>query len=294
MYVQDITSPGVNITAEIPKDEANNFKKMCSVFAVAESHGKFIDEYVSKLVASQADNIVNGCDTGSASTNVKSVQVAELKSISTANSINSDTSQSAVRTNIQEIVDGNTSVQSNPAKLEDVIRTDKATLAIATEMIHFVSRTKSRIHNESQIMNTLAGYLNGFDCKVQLVPFGSATYGFGGSSTNFNLLANTGEFVCIPKCLLSMYPNFPIITGGSEKSPLTLMSSFEKKFKNSSIHNDFEILEPLTGNRAQRRRLQLLHKKSRILCWLQFGFDGELAECSQIIRDFISHGPICK
>lgn len=195
MYVQDITSPGVNITAEISKDEANNFKKMCSVFAVAESLGKFIDKYVSKLVSSQTDNIVNGYDTASTSTNVKSVQVAELKSVST---VNSDTNQSVVRANIQEMVAGNTSIQSNPAKLENVIKTDEAALAIATEMIHFVSRTKTRIHNESQILNTLAGYLNGFDCKVQLVPFGSATYGFGGSSTNFNVLANTGEFVSKP------------------------------------------------------------------------------------------------
>lgn len=188
MFVQDIMSPGVNVAAEISKDEANNFKKMCSVFAAPGSHGKFIDEYVSKLVSSQANNIVNGCDT----TNVKNVQVAELKSVSTASSIKSDTNQNVIRPIIQETVADNTSVQSNHVKLEDVIKTDKAALTIATEMIHFVSRTKARINNESQILKKLAGYLNEFDFKVQLVPFGSATYGFGGLSTNFNLLANTG------------------------------------------------------------------------------------------------------
>lgn len=33
MWVQDIISPNVNITAEIPKQEADNFVRMCKLFA---------------------------------------------------------------------------------------------------------------------------------------------------------------------------------------------------------------------------------------------------------------------
>lgn len=84
------------------------------------------------------------------------------------------------------------------------------------------------------------------------------------------------------------------ISVGSEKSPVNLVYSFEKHMKTASDQNEFEIMESIVGDRAQKRRVQLLHKQSRVLCWLQFGFDSELAESSQIIRDYINHGPICK
>lgn len=87
---------------------------------------------------------------------------------------------------------------------------------------------------------------------------------------------------------------FVFISDGSDKSPVNLLYSFEKYLKTSCVQNDFEILDIIAGNRVQKCRLQLFHKKSRILCWLQFGFDGELAESSQIIRDYINHAPICK
>ena len=72
---------------------------------------------------------------------------------------------------------------------------------------------------------------------------------------------------------------------------MTLFSSFVKThLKTSLIENDFEIMDVIGGNRSQNRRLQLRHKRSGVLCWLQFGFDGELADSSQIIRDYINHG----
>lgn len=87
---------------------------------------------------------------------------------------------------------------------------------------------------------------------------------------------------------------FLYISGGLDKSPISLLYSFEKYLKTSCVQKDFEILGSIAGNRVQKRRLQLFHKNSRILCCLEFGFDGELAEFSQIIRDYINHAPICK
>lgn len=84
------------------------------------------------------------------------------------------------------------------------------------------------------------------------------------------------------------------ISGDSDKSPLTLLQSLEKYFKTACLQDDFEIFDTISGNRVQKRRLQLLHRKSRIMCRLEFRFDCELTETSQIIRDYIKHGPICK
>lgn len=53
MYVQDIKSPGVNVTAEIPEAEAHGFKKFCQIMTTF-LHKNIIEEYISKLLPLQA------------------------------------------------------------------------------------------------------------------------------------------------------------------------------------------------------------------------------------------------
>ncbi|XP_055323571.1 uncharacterized protein LOC129578676 isoform X2 [Sitodiplosis mosellana] len=274
MYVEDIKSSAINVAAEIAEKEAHHFKKLCQILATL-SYRNTIDEYVSKLLPLQAagrDTVqvtLNQCKNGTNS-DVHPFKAVELKTAGSLNSVSSNSNnQNVARANSLQTVP---SVLSNSVKLDDLLNTSSVSVALAAKMIDFVSRTKARIHNEALILNTLIGYLNAFDSKVQLVPFGSSTYGFGGSSTNFNILANAA---------------------GSDKSPITLFNAFQKDLKTFSVQNDFEILDIIAGNRAQKRRLQLRHKKSGVLCWLQFGFDCELADSSQIIRDYINHGPIC-
>lgn len=65
---------------------------------------------------------------------------------------------------------------------------------IGANAIDLIFRSVQRISLEVQILDLLSRHLKGFDSTVQLVPFGSATYGFGGSRTDFNVLvvAETG------------------------------------------------------------------------------------------------------
>lgn len=72
------------------------------------------------------------------------------------------------------------------------------------------------------------------------------------------------------------------------------LRSFEKLVKRPGAQTDFEVLEMIHGDRVQKRRLQLIHIASGIKCTLQFDDNYELAASSQIIRDCISHAPICK
>lgn len=60
------------------------------------------------------------------------------------------------------------------------------------------------------------------------------------------------------------------------------------------IQNDFKVLASINGDRVQNKRLQAIHIASGILCWIQFDTDFEMAESSQIIRNYIMHAPICK
>lgn len=72
-------------------------------------------------------------------------------------------------------------------KLVDVIDVNQFPRTIITTAI---SRTHHRITHENQIIKLLTNYLKKFDYSLRMMPFGSSTYGFGGSNTNFNVLIN--------------------------------------------------------------------------------------------------------
>lgn len=106
-----------------------------------------------------------------------------------SSSVDSNSNQNIAEATIQETA---THAPALSNHVKDVCESDEMFKAIAAEMIGFVTRTKARNHDEEHILNTLNGYLNEFDSKIKLVPFGSSTYGFGGTRTNFNILASAG------------------------------------------------------------------------------------------------------
>lgn len=84
-------------------------------------------------------------------------------------------------------------IHSNSVRLDDLIKTDNLSKIMVKEMIDFASRTNSRIRNEKDIAKILELYLKETDTTLKFVPFGSSTYGFGGSKTNFNILVNASK-----------------------------------------------------------------------------------------------------
>lgn len=73
-----------------------------------------------------------------------------------------------------------------------------------------------------------------------------------------------------------------------------VFQKFKRIFKMVGIQNDFKVLASINGDRVQKRRLQVIHIASGILCWIQFDKDSEIAKSSQIIRNYVMHAPICK
>lgn len=57
-----------------------------------------------------------------------------------------------------------------------------------------LARTSDRIGWEEIILRTLKSALMGFDSMLEITPFGSSVYGFGGAKTNFNLFINACEY----------------------------------------------------------------------------------------------------
>lgn len=101
--------------------------------------------------------------------------------------------------------------QSIAENFTNVIDTEEISRNIVDKAINFMFRSVQRISIEVQILNLLLHHLKGFDSSLQIVPFGSATYGFGGSSTDFNILviAETGNKYIL--CRVFLYSENSII-----------------------------------------------------------------------------------
>lgn len=83
--------------------------------------------------------------------------------------------------------------ESNAENLANAISSEAISISrnIGTKAIDLIFRSVQRISLEVQILDLLSRHLKGFDSTVRVVPFGSATYGFSGSSTDFNILVVT-------------------------------------------------------------------------------------------------------
>lgn len=129
-----------------------------------------------------------------------SIQEMDQDSDNVFKSIESATSRS-----ITEILSGSEAIEQPIKKvqvleLKNIIETDKVLPAMLLGAIDLVSRTENRIQNEMEIMRSLECYLKALDSSLKMVAFGSATFGFGGSNTNLNILVDAGNF-CTAVCI---------------------------------------------------------------------------------------------
>lgn len=77
--------------------------------------------------------------------------------------------------------------------LKNVIDMEKIAKAIIPKAMK-LTRIEQRISDEKQILDDLVRLLENFNKNLKVMPFGSATYGFGGCDTNFNIcLVNDGN-----------------------------------------------------------------------------------------------------
>lgn len=89
-------------------------------------------------------------------------------------------------------------IRLNPAAVGVQSKSDinmkQITETMISKAIDLISRTDQRIFREKQIVTDLKRFVNDKKFNLKVIPFGSATYGFGGSKTDFNicLLNNDG------------------------------------------------------------------------------------------------------
>lgn len=202
MFVQDIKSPGVNITAELTEEEVDSFKQICKMFIPFSLHDKNIDEYLSQMSKMPSPSKIDSALTMNVEppkeTFVSESSKPSVHSFQNLSDTIADIDQNSNIIPRNKLSTGNigTPSSSTPSKMStsliNLINIDEVSVSIKTTAIDFIFRTMERISHEFDIVGLLQRHLKAFDSKLEMMPFGSATYGFGGRSTDFNILVNTG------------------------------------------------------------------------------------------------------
>lgn len=84
-----------------------------------------------------------------------------------------------------------------------------------------------------------------------------------------------------------------LFTGKSEKSPALLLRSFLQYFVTTNVQREFEAPAKIISNRVQKQQLRIIHRASRIECYLLFDNDVSVIKAAKIICDVITMKPIC-
>lgn len=201
MFVQDINLPGVNITAELTEEEVDSFKQICKMFIPFSLHDKNIDEYFSKMSqappASAIHPVVN-TKSGPPMRNVPPGISKPPTPIQRSSDTHAgrDLNSNIIPKSKPSAVNIGTPSSSTTPKITtspiDSLNINEIAVSIRTTAIDIIFRTMKRISHEMDIIGLLTRHLKSFDSKLELTPFGSSTYGFGGFCTDYNVLVSTG------------------------------------------------------------------------------------------------------
>lgn len=198
MFVQDIKSPELNITAELMEEEVDNFKELCKMFAFTTLHEQLIDEYLLKLSQVRSTNLALNVNNAKkpayefSETSLSSLQKFKNEMAKKKHeNIDAETSSTL---NHSDVNTGAKCISISTEKLEDVINVDEITKFTRIETNEILSRSSTRIDSEKEIIDKFSFLLMTFDPDIIVTPFGSVTFGFGGQRTNFNILITSGKF----------------------------------------------------------------------------------------------------
>lgn len=151
MFVQDIKSLGVNITAEISRAEADNFKEMCTIFASDSLYEYFLDECISNLPQLQPPKSVSGSNlslNSSTSNKSNASKSSAGKNNKKSASVSSDELD---KLTIDELL----------ADINEIIEEDPFPLLII----------------QLDITNILTKHIKNFNADFTIVPFGARVCG---------------------------------------------------------------------------------------------------------------------
>lgn len=259
-------------------------------------------------------NATNGCNNSNL--NIESLSSIKSSdkfngsnlSLNSASSTNASTSNGTSVFSMQNMKtaigsNGNVLKESSPTpstskSIGNLIKIEDISKIAKINMMQLLSRSAERVKNEKTIIDTLSIYFKTLDSTINVVPFGSSTYGFGSKQTDFNVLIKTGEnlladlknvtFLSIKRCN-------DYFEGASKSKVLfeTCENAVKMSGTSSVLQQQFEFMVRTSANRVQKQQLKIVHKQSRIVCTLLFDSSSVLEMASEKIRQFTSLNPMC-
>lgn len=183
MFVQDLVTPGLNIAAEVTKEDAYNFQEMCQMFSTAQKHSPV------KRALKCPQPAVLPVRKALSQTSLNKLNVSK----SVVNRSNPTKTEKLVTPapNPMKKVATKRVVAKASVVLENAIKDGTFFDVINAEMAKFSTRSDERIRNEARILGILKQHFKIFDRALILVPIGSSTFGFGCCDSNYNILVDT-------------------------------------------------------------------------------------------------------
>lgn len=181
MFVQDLISVGLNITAEITKEEAYNFQGMCQMFSTSQKQSP--PKRSPKLPPQESVPVR------------KATSLSCLPLIKTSSargkSAKDEKTKPSIAGTMKKSVTKKNATKSPAVVLDEAIKSGKVYELITAEMEKFSARSQERIRHETRILGMLKQEFKLFDRTLELVPIGSTTFGFGCNDSNYNILVDT-------------------------------------------------------------------------------------------------------
>lgn len=190
MFVQDLVSPGVNIAAEIPKEQAYNFQGMCQMFSTTQRPSP-----VKRTPKASPPAYLPVRRT----TSLSSLPASKSTTSSRAKATKDDKTKLSASNLLKKVPTKKGAAKTPLATIDEAIKNGKIYESITNELEKVSLRSEERIRHESRILGLLKHQFKLFDRTLALIPFGSTTFGYAGSNSNYNILVDTRkcQFICV-------------------------------------------------------------------------------------------------
>ena len=196
MFVQDLIDDGLNITAEVSKEEAYNFQEMCQMFSTIRksSPAKRVPKplpspNVQSVRKAFSHNSLNDMKT-SANHVASSTKNEKSKSSITATTVD------VTSNTVKKIATAKKVVAKVSVILENTIK-DGSIFNMITMELEKITHSSDRIRHETRILGILKQHFKIFDRALALIPFGSTVYGFAACNSNYNIFVDTRKYLIL-------------------------------------------------------------------------------------------------
>lgn len=188
MFVQDLIVPGLNITAEVSREEAFNFQEICQMFSTSPKHSP-VKRVLKTHPSPQASPAIKPMCKSWSQNSLTAPNVASK------NVIKSDKPKPITSNAVAKKVASKRAGAKTSVVLENAIKDGHIFDVIATEKTKFCTRSDDRNRTEQRILGILRQHFKIFDRTLALTPFGSTTFGFGGNDSNYNIFIDARRFL---------------------------------------------------------------------------------------------------